>query len=149
MLADAAFAFFHFAALIMMVGALFGELYLMRLPVTAQTIPLLARIDRTYGISAGALIAAGLGRVYFGLKDESFYFSSHAFAAKMAVFITVGVISVWPTTTFLRWNKAVKADANFVPPEAQVKSVRTQIRVQAVLLGLIVLFAVLMARGIG
>jgi putative membrane protein len=149
MLADAASAFFHFAALIMMVGALFGELFVMRLPVTAQTIPLLARIDRAYGLSAGALIAAGLARVYFGLKDESFYFASHAFAAKMAVFIVIGVISVWPTMKFLRWNKAAKADGNFVPPEAEVRSTRTQLRIQAVLLSLVVLFAVLMARGLG
>ena len=149
MLADAFFAFAHYAALIMMVGALFGETYLLRLPISAQTIPLLARIDLAYGTSAGVLIAAGLGRIFFGLKDSSFYFGSHAFWGKMAVFLAIGLISALPTIKYLRWRRALNADAAFVPPAAEVKRVRLLVRVQLGLLGLVVLFAVMMARGIG
>src|SRR5262245_57588031 len=61
--------------------------FVLRLPMTAPVLHLLGRVDAFLGASAGALVIAGLSRVFFGLKDESYYFASHAFAAKMAVVI--------------------------------------------------------------
>lgn len=146
---DAIFALAHFLALFMLVGALFGESYLLRLPIKADVIAVLARVDRSYGIAAGVLILAGLGRVFFGIKDESFYFASHAFWGKMACFAAAGIISIFPTLKILAWRKASKGDGAFTPPANEIAEMRRLVMIQAVLIGFIALFAVLMARAIG
>jgi putative membrane protein len=146
---DAIFALAHFLAIFMLVGALFGESYLLRLRVDADVIAVLARVDRSYGVAAGILIFAGLGRVFFGIKDESFYFASHAFWGKMACFVAAGVISIFPTLKILEWRKAAKSDAAFVAPVREIADTRRLVMIQTVLIGFIALFAVLMARAMG
>lgn len=148
-LLDALLSVAHFLALLVMAGALSGELFVMRLGPTPTTLPLLARIDALYGGASGLLIAAGLCRVFFGLKDSSYYLGSHAFWGKMGVFILIGLISVIPTMRFRQWRRAAAADAAFTPPEAQWKGARRIAMFEAHLLILVVIFAALMARGIG
>lgn len=146
---DAIFALAHFLAIFMLVGALFGEAYLLRLPVTGDVIAVLARVDRGYGVAAAIIIVAGLGRVFFGLKDESFYLASHAFWGKMACFVAAGIISIFPTLKILAWRKALQGDAAFVPPAREIADMRRLVMIQTVLIGFIALFAVLMARAMG
>jgi putative membrane protein len=148
-IADATFAFLHFASLFVLVAALGAEAFVLRLPMSAPVIRLLARADAFYGVSAGALVAAGLCRVYFGLRGESYYLSNHAFWAKIATFIIIGLISIWPTIKFMQWRKALRADEAFTPPEAEVKRARLIVMIEVHLLALVALFAVLMARAIG
>jgi putative membrane protein len=146
---DAIFALAHFLAIFMLVGALMGEAYLLRLPLGAEVIGVLARVDRSYGIAAGLVILAGLGRVFFGAIDEGFYFASHAFWGKMACFAAAGIISIFPTVKILAWRKASKADGAFAPPAAEIAGVRPLVMAQVGLVGFIALFAVLMTRTTG
>lgn len=148
-LLDALLSVAHFLALLVMVGALSGELFVMRLGPSPATLPLLARMDALYGGSSVLLIAAGLCRVFFGLKDASYYLGSHAFWGKMAVFILIGLLSIMPTMRFMQWKRAVAADAAFTPPEGQWKGARRIVMIEAHLLIVVVIFAALMARGIG
>jgi putative membrane protein len=149
MLLDAAFSFAHFAAVLLVVGTLSAETFVIRLPMNASVIALLARADRLYAIGAVLVIAAGLGRVFYGLKDASYYAGQPFFWAKMAAFALIGVISIWPTIKFLSWRKASKADETFAPPAGDVKTARVLLMVEVHLLILVPLFAALMARGIG
>lgn len=146
---DAIFALAHFLAIFMLVGALMGEAYLLRLPLNADVIGVLARVDRSYGIAAGIVIAAGLGRVFFGAIEEGFYFASHAFWGKMACFAATGIVSIFPTLKILAWRKASKSDAAFTPPAKEIADTRRLVMIQTVLIGFIALFAVFMARAIG
>jgi len=148
-LLDAALSVAHFLALLVMVGVLSAEAIILRLPVQGPVIPLLARIDGLYGLSSGLLIAAGVCRVFFGLKGVEYYVASHAFWGKIAVFVIIGAMSALPTMRFMRWRRAYVADASFAPPEADVKSARRIVMIQAHLLILVVIFAAMMARGIG
>lgn len=132
-----------------MAGALSAEAFVLRLPVNGPAIPLLARMDALYGLSAGLLIAAGLSRVFFGLKDESYYGDSHAFWGKIAVFVIIGLLSILPTMQFIRWQRAYNADAAFEPAQTEVKRARRIVMIEAHLLIVVVIFAALMARGIG
>ncbi len=149
MLLDAALSVAHFLALLVMAGALSAEAFVLRLPVKGPVIPLLARTDALYGLSAGLLIAAGLSRVFFGLKDESYYGDSHAFWGKIAVFVIIGLLSILPTMQFIRWRRAYNTDAAFEPSETEVKRARLIVMIEAHLLIVVVIFAALMARGIG
>lgn len=149
LLLDAALSFAHFAALLVMTGALSAELFVLRLGPSAPVLRLLARIDMFYGISSGLLIAAGVSRVFFGLKDASYYGESHTFWAKMATFLVIGLLSGWPTMKFIQWRRTSAADESFAPPEAQWKTAKRIVMIEAHLLVLVIIFAALMARGIG
>jgi putative membrane protein len=149
MILDAALAYLHFTFVFILVASIAAEAFVLRLPITAPVIRLLARIDLFYGISAGGLLIAGFSRVYFGARGADFYFESHAFWGKIATFALIGIISIWPTMTFLRWSRAAKRDEAFAPAPEAVKQVRRLVLIEAHLLALLLLFAVMMARGLG
>ena len=95
------------------------------------------------------MIAAGLARVFWGVKGADFYGAQPFFWAKMAAFAVVGLVSIAPTRKFISWVKRYGKDAAFVVAEADAKSVRRLVMVELHLLVLVPLFAALMARGIG
>ncbi len=147
MLLDATLSFLHFTFLLIMTAAIGAEVFILRLPMSAPVMRLLSRVDAFYGAAAMGLIGAGIARVFFGLRDESYYLASHAFWTKMAIILLVGLVSIAPTLTFMRWSRALKADANFLPDEKSVRAARAMAGIEAHLLALAVLFAVWMARG--
>lgn len=146
---DGLFAYLHFAALLVLAGALSAEAFVLRLDPSPAWIRLLSRIDIFYGGSSVVLLLAGFGRVFYNnVKHSSYYWEEPFFWAKLGTFVLVGLLSIPPTMRFLAWRRALKSDASFTPPPAQVKSVRRYVMFEAHLLALIVLFAVLMARAV-
>lgn len=149
MLHDAGLAWLHFVFAFILVGAIVAEAFILRLAVNAAAARLLLRVDLFYGLSAVLLILAGISRVIWGAKGWSFYEAEPFFWAKMAVFALIGLVSIVPTRTFIRWAKAANSDANFVAPEAEVKRVRRLVAIETHSVALLLLFASLMARGLG
>ena len=131
------------------VGALVAELFMLRLAVTAPVALRILRADLFYGIGAVLLILAGGARVLWGAKGWGFYSAEPFFWAKMGAFLLIGLISIAPTRAFMRWAKAAKADAAFLAPEAEVKAARRWVAIEVHLIALLLVFASLMARGIG
>ncbi|MCX7358386.1 MAG: DUF2214 family protein [Alphaproteobacteria bacterium] len=149
LLHDAALSYLHFTFAFILVGALAAEAFVLRLPVDGRVARLLLRIDLFYGISAVGVIAAGVARVFWGVKGADFYGAQPFFWAKMATFAIIGVISIAPTRKFIAWVKQFGKDATFAVTEADAKSVRRLVMIELHLLALVPLFAALMARGIG
>ena len=145
---DAGLAWLHFVLAFILVGALAAEAFILRLPVTAPVAKLLARVDLFYGASAGLLILAGIARVIWGAKGWAYYQAEPFFWAKMATFALIGIVSIWPTMTFLRWRRAAD-DPAFLAPEAEAKGMRRIVVAETHLIALLLVFAVLMARGVG
>jgi putative membrane protein len=146
---DAGLAWLHFVFAFLLIGAIVAELFILRLPVDGRVARLLLRVDMFVGISAVLLILAGVSRVIWGAKVWVYYQAQPFFWAKMAMFAAIGLISIIPTRAFIRWVKAIAADANFTPPEAEVKRARRMVMIEAHLVTLLLLFASLLARGIG
>lgn len=149
MIEDALLSTAHFAAVFLLIAMLGAEYFLLRAPLSADGIRQVALADRLYGLAAALVIVAGVSRVFFGLKDESYYFQLHSFWTKMGLFVLAGVISFWPTMRILAWSRALKANPSFAPPPGEIGALRRMVIVQAVLIALIVVNAALMARGIG
>ncbi|MBL8546708.1 MAG: DUF2214 family protein [Hyphomonadaceae bacterium] len=149
LLHDAALSFLHFAFALILVGALAAEAFMLRLPVDGRVARLLLRADLFYGISAVGVILAGVARVFWGAKGAAYYADQPFFWAKMAVFGVIGLISIAPTRAFLRWVRQAGQDAAFAVTEADAKRVRGLVMIEVHLLALLVLFAALMARGVG
>jgi putative membrane protein len=146
---DAGLAWLHFIFAFILVGAITAELFMLRLPVNAAVAQRILRADLFYAGSVVGLILAGGSRVLWGAKGWAFYEAEPFFWAKMGMFLVIGLISIAPTRAFMRWVKAAKADAAFTAPEAEVKSARRWVLIEVHLIAVLLLFASLMARGIG
>ena len=137
------FAFLHHLAAFVLVAALAAEMVLLRGEVTAPIARRLARIDALYGASAGILLVVGLLRVFYFEKGAAYYFHSAPFIAKLALFVAVGLLSIYPTVRFRRWSK------ERVVPQADLAKVRRTLHLQLAGVVLILLCAAMMARGVG
>lgn len=146
---DAALSWLHFVLAFILVGSIIAEAFVLRLPVDGRIARLLLRIDLFYGVSAVLIILAGIARVIWGAKGWVYYQDQPFFWAKMATFGAIGVLSIAPTRTFIRWAKQAGANANFIVPDVEAKRVRRLVVIETHLVALLVLFAALMARGIG
>lgn len=149
LISDAGLSFLHFTFAFILVGALSAEAFVLRLSINNQVARLLLRIDVFYGIAAVGLIAAGLSRVIWGVKGWEYYAAQPFFWAKIATFALIGAASILPTLAYFRWVKAAGQGAGFVVAEAEVKRVRRVVMLELHALALLILFATLMARGIG
>jgi putative membrane protein len=146
---DAGLAWLHFVFAFILVGAIAAEAFILRLPVDGAVARLLLRVDLFYAISAAGLILAGVARVIWGAKGWDYYQHQPFFWAKMAAFAAIGLISIAPTRRFIGWTKAAAADPAFAVAEAEAKKVRRLVVLETHLVALLLLFAALMARGIG
>jgi putative membrane protein len=149
MLIDAILAWLHFVFAFLLVSVLVAEAFILRLPVDARVARLLVRVDAFYGASAVLLILAGVSRVVWGAKGWGYYQGEPFFWAKMATFAVIGLLSIRPTMTYLRWLRDAGRSQAFAAPEAEVKSTRRYVMGEVHLIAVLLLFAVLMARGIG
>lgn len=106
----------------------------------------LAKLDAGYGATAGLIVAIGVLRVLYGVKGAAYYLPNPWFWGKMATFAVMGLISIRPTLTFLKWRKAQAADPAFAPADAEVAQTRRYMVWQLGLLLLVAVLAATMAR---
>ena len=139
-----AFAFLHHLAAFVLVAVLTVELVLLRGELTPAAARRLRGFDAVYGATAGVLLVVGLLRVFYFEKGAAYYFHSAPFIAKLALFIAVALVSIYPTLTFRNWVRSGTA----VPVERQ-RTIRTLVHVQLAGVVLILLCAAMMARGVG
>ena len=148
LLGDTITAWLHFVLIFAIVGSLTAELVLCRHPLTKAVIARLARFDMVYGLSALGLLLVGFGRATGFAKGWSYYAQEPWFWVKIALFATVGGLSILPTMKFLRWNKTAKDLAEISIDAAEVQRIRRHIHAELGLLPFIALAATLMARGL-
>jgi putative membrane protein len=146
---DAGLAWLHFVFAFILVGAIAAEAFILRLPVDGRVARLLLRVDAFYGASAVLLILAGVSRVLWGAKGWEYYQAQPFFWAKMATFLVIALVSIIPTRTFIRWVKSAAGNPAFMVEEPDVKRMRRLVMIEVHLVALLLLFATLMARGIG
>ena len=149
MTAEALLAYAHFLAILTMVTFVASEAALCRKEwLNAAVVERLARVDMVYGIAAIAVLATGFARTWWGMKGAGWYWSQPLLHAKVTLFVIVGLISIVPTIRFGRWRKTLRA-TGALPTDAEVRSTRRLVMVEAHRLVVIPLLAVLLARGVG
>jgi putative membrane protein len=119
-----------------------------RTPTLAEALRM-QRCDTWYGMFATIVLAAGALRVIYFEKGGHFYFSNPVFLIKMALFITVGLLSIYPTVLFLGWRKATRAHQAPTMTDKQFTLTLMILRLEIALLVGIILSASLMAKGVG
>ena len=141
------FAFLHHVAAFTLVAALAIEFALIRSELTLSSARRLQVTDLVLGMAAGALLVIGLLRVFVFEKGASYYFHSHAFLTKFALFIVVGLLSIIPTMEFLSWGEALTAGRVPVISAKKLRLVTGIIHGELFAIVIILLCAAIMARG--
>ena len=146
---EALLAYAHLLAILTLVVFISSEAALCRMEwMNAKVVERLAVVDRIYGIAAGAGLLTGLARTWWGVTGTSWYWTNPLLHTKLTLFVIVGLMSIKPTLMFVRWRKALRENGA-LPTEAEVKTARKWVMIQAHIIALIPLFAVFLARGFG
>lgn len=146
MLTDLILAILHHVAIVSLIVLLAFEFALLRPGLSVSDLRRLVNVDAAYGATAGLVVAIGVARVVWGVKGSEFYLANIWFWAKMASFVGIGLLSIPPTMRLLSWRRALKQDALFMPPHAEVARLRGFVHAEMGLLLLVVAFAAAMAR---
>jgi putative membrane protein len=94
----------HVLSFMLTYAAVAAEYALLRGSVDGPTIRSLGTADAVYGLSAVVVFATGTLQVlYFGTGVD-YYLQSPLLWGKVGLFTLVGIASVYPTMTFLRWQ---------------------------------------------
>ena len=146
---SAAFAFLHHVAAFALVAAVALEFVLTRGELTLANARRVVVADAVLGASAAALLAVGLLRVFFFEKGGGYYFSNGPFLIKLALFVGLALLSIYPTRVFMSWRGAVKAGRAPEVTAEELAKVRRLLHLELAGIVVILLCAALMARGIG
>ena len=141
---DLGLAIAHHLLVFSLFGVLAAELITVRTGIDAAGVARIAKVDLWYGVLAGAILAVGFARASLAAKGWAYYQHNGFFWAKIGVFALIGLLSLPPTLTYLRWRRAGTA-----PDEAAVGRVRAFLWAEALLFLLLPAFAAAMARGYG
>jgi putative membrane protein len=141
---EIALRYIHFISIFTIVGCLVSEHLLLKKEMTPRELDRIARIDLIYGIAAITLLIAGL-TLWFGSigKPSIVYTKNWIFHIKLTLFVTVGLLSIYPTVFFLK-NRGDQEKVIILP-----KSIFWLLRIEILLLFIIPLLAGLMSRGVG
>jgi putative membrane protein len=142
-------AYGHYLGIMLIFAALATETLTLKKELTLPEAWRISIADAVYGLAATLVLVTGILRVlYFG-KGADYYMHQPVFWAKVVVFATVSVLSIYPTVSFLRWIGPLR---NQKPPMItlpQVNRLHWFIRLELLALVTIPLLATMMARNIG
>jgi putative membrane protein len=139
----------HHIAAFTLTACLIYEFVAYRKGLTVEEARSIQRVDLVYGIAAGLVVVVGLLRVYFFEKGSNYYFSNYVFWTKMALFTIVGLLSIYPTIRYIKWNPILAENKSPEIPEQEYRNIRLLLWLEMAGLVLILFAAPLMARGIG
>ena len=142
-------AYIHYLGIILCFAALLFERLKLKVNLNRNEVIAIIVADVVYGIAGLAILITGILRVnYFG-QGSQFYTSNPIFWVKVGLYIIVGLLSLYPTITYILW--AIPLSKNKLPTisEKIVKRFKFIITTELFGFATIPLFATLMARGIG
>jgi putative membrane protein len=149
MLLESLLAYAHIAAILGLVVFITSEAALCRTEwMNAAVVHRLVRVDRLYLVAALTVLATGIARTVWGMKGIGWYWTQPLLHAKLGFFVVIGLMSAMPTRAFTRWRREYTKSGT-LPPAHEVKQARRWVMIEAHLLLLVPLLAVMLARGVG
>ncbi len=141
---DLGLAIAHHLLIFGIFGILVVEHALVRHGMDSAVVGRLVRMDRIYGLFAGAILVVGFTRANLAAKGWDYYTHNAFFWSKIGTFALIGLLSIPPTVAYIRWQRD-----GTTPSDVQVRRVQLYLRAQLTLFMLLLVFAAAMARGYG
>ena len=148
-MSQAILAYLHYLSIFVLFALLSVEHVQFKLPLDLRRARRLMITDIAYGVAASLVLLTGILRVLGSDKGLHYYLSNSLFLTKVGLFLLIGLISIWPTFTFLNWRNDLQAAKVPELSLRQARWVTLCIRIELLLLLALPLLAVLMARGFG
>jgi putative membrane protein len=149
MYSSAGMAFLHHLAAFTVVAALAVEVAMFKPPLTVPQARRLVWTDTLFGAAATVVLLVGLLRVWYFEKGPAYYWHDLFFLIKFGAFVIAGLVSIYPTVTFLSWRRAIKAGVAPEVSTARTRRVRLCLMLELTAIVVILGCAALMARGAG
>ena len=138
----------HLVALAVGAGAILNRARAFSSPLDGPALKRLFAADTLWGVAALLWVSTGLWRLFGETeKTVNFYTGSRAFWLKMAFFVAILALEVWPMLTLLRWRTQVRRGEPLDTSRAMLFARISH--VQLVLVIAMVFAATAMARGLG
>jgi len=147
MLKSAIVAYLHYLGLMLSFASLIVEYFFFKKEINVKDAKIVGIADGIYGISATTILVTGILRVmYFG-KGSEYYLNNNFFWVKITLFIIVGLLSLYPTITFIVWwvKDLIKEQAPTITNN-QYQIISWSIKGELIGFILIPLMAAIMAR---
>ena len=141
---DLTLAVLHHLIVFALVGVVLMELVSVRSGMDIRAVQRVAAMDLGYAMLAGLVLLVGFTRAVLAAKGWEYYSANPFFWAKIGTFMIIGLLSIAPTVSYLRWRKAGTA-----PTDQAVATVRLFLLAEVVLFAPLLAFAATMARGTG
>jgi putative membrane protein len=125
-------------------GIICAEFWAVRPGLSSAMISRIASIDLWYGILAVLVLVIGFSRAVFAAKGWGYYSHNAFFWLKLGTFAAVGLLSLPPTLSFMRWRKSA-----LQPSDGDIQRIRRYLHLELALFMLLPIFAAAMARGYG
>ena len=147
-----ALAALHLLALGFGLGAVLTRGNALREPVSKSSLQRALRADVLWGVAAALWLATGLARLFWETeKTLEYYLHNDLFLTKMALFVLVVALEIWPMSVLIKWRRALQRSTLMKDVVAPLtgRRIATISYVEALLIILMVLAAAGMARGYG
>ena len=146
-------AVLHLLALGVGLGAVYARARaLRRVGAATDALARVLHADTWWGVAGGLWVATGLWRAIAGTeKVSSYYWSNPVFHAKLGLVALILVLEAWAMATLIRWRVALGRGSLGEPATLAPAARRLAIvsDVQTLLVLVIVVLAVMLARGYG
>jgi putative membrane protein len=149
MIVSAIVAYLHYLSLGVIYASLATELFTLKSELTSKLGWRILMADTAYGIAGLLVLTTGILRFKYYGSGSDFYSSQPLFWVKMALFILVGLLSLYPTISFLGWIKDLRQDQVPKLESGRIQLLQKIIITELVGFSLIPLTASMMARGVG
>ena len=144
MITDILVRYLHFLSILVVFAAVLGQHLILKGTVSRSIVARAQRFDIAYAIAVIVVLATGLLQWFAGPKPAAFYDPNPVFHTKLALFLIVGLVSIYPSVFMGKQKKGDPAELVTIP-----KAVVHSIRLELLLLVVMPLLAVIMAKGLG
>jgi len=146
---SASVAYTHYLSFMICFGALIFERVSLKIDPNKKEAISMIVADIIYGIAGIALLVSGIFRVIRFGQGSEFYTHNPIFWTKIIIFAFVGILSLYPTKTYILW--AIPLSKGNLPEVTSnvVSILKMLLNIELIGFSLIPLFATFMARGVG
>jgi putative membrane protein len=141
---DLGLAVAHHLLIFAIFGLLLLEFLTLRAVLSKEAVLRIAKADLWFGIIAALILIIGFSRAVFAAKGWAYDSHNLYFWAKLGTFALIGILSIKPTLSFIRWRRAAE-----LPDAVAVKSMQRYLHAELALFVFLPIFAAAMARGYG
>ena len=143
---EAVAAYLHLLSLLTLAGLLAGQCMLCNEHLQPGHVTMLARVHHATLATAACVFVTGVLLLFGFSRGVWFHLTSPVFWIKLVLYVAIVVLTVYPMSQYLRWNRAIAEGRMRVLTTRDIRRTRRVIGVQLAILAVIPLLSVWLAR---